>query len=198
MSFHLAAPNARHTSFLPWLTQTRRTAVCFPSSLHGLRPTLTARDDRTLRVGFSSASKGATSLRRGPAIRACGQSSRATTLLTATRPSRCPQTSCNHIACCCPTRRRPSQPRLPSWALFQALLIPTCFLYISRSLRPRPVRTNASLKHSCRQMCCTEYFDRSGKPLCRSATVYSLTRVYRRLFRKSAASRDRCAKPEPT
>ncbi|KAF3044940.1 hypothetical protein E8E11_008663 [Didymella keratinophila] len=35
---------------LPWLTQTRRTAVCFRSPLHRLKPTLTVRDDRTLRV----------------------------------------------------------------------------------------------------------------------------------------------------
>ncbi|KAF2627211.1 hypothetical protein BU25DRAFT_71027 [Macroventuria anomochaeta] len=69
MSFHLAAPDARYTSLLPWLTQTRRTAVCFLSPLHRLKPTLTARDDRTLRVGFTTAFQGATSLRRGPSLR---------------------------------------------------------------------------------------------------------------------------------
>lgn len=76
---------ARHDSLLPWLTQTRRTAVCFRSPLHGPKPTLTVRDDRTLHVGLTTAYQGATGLRRGPAIRGWSQSSRATTLLTPTR-----------------------------------------------------------------------------------------------------------------
>lgn len=149
-------------------------------------------------VGFTTALPGATSLRRGPAnTKFAAQSSRATTLLTATRPSCSPQTLCNHIACCCLTRRRPPQPRLPSWILFQALLIPTCFIYINRSLRPCSATTNASLKHNCRQMCCTKHFDRPGKHICRSATVHPLTQVlaghsgYQQLRKTGARGQDR-------